>query len=137
MGEEGRASFDAVVVAAVLGGLLVLGFAPFDLPQNSSSVTTLVVVVVTDVLLAAVTILKGKPLLGMLGIFGPLVSLVGVVRLASPSSPWARRFYDPEGHKMVRARARWARIRTRRRRAQELVAGAPGPEGRPGHGDAG
>ncbi|MBV9338451.1 MAG: hypothetical protein JO262_19655 [Solirubrobacterales bacterium] len=76
-------------------------------------------------LLAAVAVLKGKPLVGMIGIFMPLVSLVGAVRLASPSSVWARRRYDPGGRKMARARARWNRIEARRRRVTDTIAGAP------------
>ena len=123
--EEGRSSFDAVVIAAVIGGLIVAGLGPFDLANNSSSVTSLLVAVVIDVLLAALTILKGKPLLGIVGIFMPPVLLVGLVRLASPSSPWARRFYRPDGKKMARAQARWTRIHARRRRIQEFSAGAP------------
>jgi hypothetical protein len=123
--EEGRASFDAVLIATVVGALLVLGFAPFDLPNNSSSVSTLLVAVTFDVTLAALAIFKGKPLLGLIGIFVPFASLVGAVRLASPGSPWARRFYAPDGGKLARSRTRWDRIHARRRRVQELVAGAP------------
>ena len=123
--EEGRASVDAVVIAAMIGGLIVLGAAPFDVSHNASSITTLAVAVVTDVLLAAVAILKGKPVLGLIGIFVPLVSLVGAVRLASPGSPWARRLYNPSGPKLARAQARWTRIEARRRRVSNAVAGAP------------
>ena len=123
--EEGRASFDAVLMATVVGALLVLGFAPFDLPNNSSSVSTLLVAVTFDVTLAALAIFKGKPLLGLIGIFVPFASLVGAVRLASPGSPWARRFYAPDSGKLARSRTRWDRIHARRRRVQELVAGAP------------
>ncbi len=47
--EEGRASFDAVVVAALLGGLVVLGVAPFDVRGNTSSLTTLFTAVTIDV----------------------------------------------------------------------------------------
>ena len=36
--EEGRISLDAVVVATLLGGLIVLGLAPFDLSNQSGSV---------------------------------------------------------------------------------------------------
>jgi hypothetical protein len=121
--KEGRSSFDAVVIAALIGGLVVLGFAPFDLPNNSSSVSTLVVAVVIDVLLALVAILKGKPLLGLIGIFVPVVSLVGAVRLASPRSPWARRRYDEA--KLERSKQRWRRIEARRRRVADAIAGAP------------
>src|SRR4029077_7958772 len=51
--EEGRASLDAVVVAAVLGGLVVLGLAPFDLHNNTSSLTTLFSATAIDVALSA------------------------------------------------------------------------------------
>src|ERR1700733_7886939 len=47
--EEGRSSFDAVVIATVLGLLIVLGLAPFDLKGNTSSITTLFTVVAIDV----------------------------------------------------------------------------------------
>ena len=81
--------------------------------------------VVLDVVLATLAILKGKPLLGLIGIFIWVTSLVGVLRLAAPDSPWARRFYDPDGHKLARSRARWERIRARRRRVTDAIAGAP------------
>src|SRR5437588_5952690 len=74
--EEGRSSFDAVVVAAVLGGLIVTGIAPFDLKNNSASVETLALVVVIDLVLSMLAILKGKPMMGLIGIFIPFVSLV-------------------------------------------------------------
>jgi hypothetical protein len=123
--EEGRASFDAVIVAAVLGGLIVLGLAPFDLHNQTRSISSVIFVVTFDVLLAAIAILKGKPLLGLIGIFVPPVSFVGAVRLASPRSAWARRLYSPDGRKMTRARARWVRIEARRHRINDLIAGAP------------
>jgi hypothetical protein len=127
--EEGRASLDAVVVAAALGGLIVLGIAPFDLPNNSSSVSTLVLSVLIVLLLSAVAILKGRHLLGLIGIFLPLVSLVGVVRLAAPASPWSRRFYRSDERKLARSRARYERLAARRRRLADAIAGAPSEGG--------
>src|SRR5436189_2076450 len=56
--EEGRASLDAVVSATALGGLMVLGIAPFDLPNNSSSVATIALAVMAVLLPSAVAILK-------------------------------------------------------------------------------
>lgn len=123
--EEGRASLDAVVVTALIGGLILLGFAPFDVSNNSSSVTTLAVSVTIDAMLAMLAIIKGRRLLGLVGIFIPLVSLVACLRLAAPDSIWARRFYSPESSKLARSRARYARIRARRRRLADAVAGAP------------
>lgn len=124
--EEGRASLDAVIIAALIGGLIVLGIAPFDLPHNGSSLTTVAVSVAIDLLLAGLAIFKGKPVLGVVGVFIPLVSLVGAVRLAAPSSPWARRFYARDGAKLARSEARYGRLRGRRRRIADAVAGAPG-----------
>ena len=78
-------------------------------------------------LLAAAVILKGKPLLGLVGIFVPLASLVGIVRLASPGSWWARRIYG-QGRKRERAQARWSRIGARRQRIGDVIAGTPPDE---------
>lgn len=123
--EEGRTSFDAVVIAMLIGGLILLGFAPFDLAGRSSSVFTLVAGVAVDVALAVVVILKGKPVLGLVGVFVPLVSAWGVLRLASPRSRWARRFYPAGSRRRRRSEARWRRIEQRRRRVGDLIAGAP------------
>ena len=125
--EEGRASFDAVVVATVLGLLIVLGMAPFDLKDNASSLTTLIAVMVIDIVLSAVAILKGKPLLGLVGVFIPLASVLASTRLASPTSWWARRVYK-NGRKHDRAQARWTRIEARRRRVGDVIAGTPNDE---------
>jgi hypothetical protein len=122
--EEGRASFDAVVVAAVIGGLLVLGVAPFDL-HHASSIDTVIIAIMSAVLLATLAILKGKPLLGLVGIVFPFVSLIAALRLANPSSPWARRFYAPTGRRLARSRARWQRSEARRRRLSDAIAGSP------------
>src|SRR5436190_129826 len=123
--EEGRASLDAVIVAAALGGLIVCGIAPFDLPNNSSSVATLSLSVLVVLLFSAAAILKGRAFLGLMGIFLPLFSIVGMMRLAAPTSPWARRFYRSDGRKLARAQARYARVRSRRRRLADAIAGAP------------
>jgi hypothetical protein len=127
--KEGRSSVDAVVVAALLGGLIVLGLAPFDLPNKGSSIGTLILSVSIDVALSAVAILKGKPVLGLVGIFVPPVSIIGAVRLASPGSPWGRRFYRPGSRRHSRAQERWERIEERRRRISDAIAGAPSTPG--------
>jgi hypothetical protein len=123
--QQGRISLDAVVVAALLGGMIVLGLAPFDLPNQGGSVGSLVVAILIDLLLSTLAILKGKPMLGLIGVFLPLVSLAGALRLAAPSSPWARRRYRPDSIKMDESRARFARVRSRRRRLSNAIGGAP------------
>lgn len=140
--EEGRSSFDAVVIASVFAGLILVGVAPFDVSGAGTTIGSLSIVLVLDVLLSVVVIYKGKPLVGVIGIFVPLVSLVGALRLAAPDSRWARRRYgagsgsrrglDGSGAesgsgvgKLERSQQRWARIEERRRRIADLVAGAP------------
>jgi len=123
--QEGRASLDAVVIATLLGGLIVLGLAPFDLANQSSAVSSIVLFVAVDVLLCTLAILKGKPVLGLIGVFIPFASLAGAIRLAAPTSPWARRFYPAGGRRIARSRARFQRIRARRRRALNAIGGAP------------
>jgi hypothetical protein len=122
---EGRSSFDAVVVATVIGALVVLGAAPFDLPQNGSSVGEIVLVVVIELLLFSVAVLKGRWLLALVGVFVPLFSLVAALRLASPTSRWAHRRYRPGSRKLARAQARFARISGRDRRLSDAIAGRP------------
>jgi hypothetical protein len=123
--QQGRISLDAVVVATLLGGMIVLGLAPFDLANQSGSISSLVVVVLIDIALAALAIFKGKPLLGLVGIFVPPVSFVGAVRLASPTSPWARRRYGAESKKLARSHARFARVRKRRTWLSDAIGGTP------------
>jgi hypothetical protein len=127
--EQGRSSLDAVVVATLVGGLIVLGLAPFELSHQGSAVTSLVLLVAIDLALCILAILKGKPLLGLTGVFIPFVSLVGAVRLASPSSPWARWRYAPDGKKMTHSKQRYERIYGRRRRIHDAIAGAPSEAG--------
>jgi hypothetical protein len=122
--QEGRSSFDAVVVAAVLGGLIVVGIAPFDLSRNAASIETLLIAIAVDVLLAVLAILKGKPMMGLIGIFIPFVSLVGSLRLASPTSGWARRWYREK--KLARSQHRWQRIKARRTRVVDTILGPTG-----------
>ena len=126
--QEGRISLDAVVVATLLGGMIVLGLAPFDLANPEGSIGSLVVVVLIDIVLSTLAIFKGKPLLGLVGIFVPPASLIGAIRLASPNSPWARRRYADDGRKMRASQKRFARLRERRRRLGNAIGGAPSTE---------
>ena len=65
--EEGRSSFDAVVVAALLGGLVVLGLSPFDLPDDGVLDRARRVGGRDRGAVRALAILKGKPMLGLIG----------------------------------------------------------------------
>lgn len=124
---EGRASFDAVVVAVVIAALVVLGTKPFGLDDPASVLATIGTVAVA-LGLSIVCFLKGRIMLGVLGLFIPIFSLVGALRLGMPRSPWAKRLYSQ--HRLARAEARFPPDRRSlrlQRRIGDLVAGAPTP----------
>jgi hypothetical protein len=120
--EAGRRSVDAVVIAAIVGGLVLMGFLPF---ATDEGVPVIVASVLVTLGLAAITVLKGKLFLGVATMLVPFVGIVGAIRLAKPDSPWARRRYGEGGRKLERAQARFERHRRRYRAFQDWVAGAP------------
>ena len=124
--EQGRRSVDAVIMATLLGGALLLGFTPWDSHDASSvlAVTTTVIAVLAISTLAA---LKGKYTSAVVGVLVALVGLVAAIRLAKPGSPWAQRHYSEGSPKLARATARDERIRKRHRRWQDRIGGAPSP----------
>jgi hypothetical protein len=123
--EEGRASFDAVVSTVAFGALVVVGTRPFGLDDPGSVAgTALAVSAIAG--LAIVCFAKGRVLLGVIGLFVPLVALVGALRLGRPTSPWAHWRYDDA--RRARAARRFAADRPlarTRRRAADLIAGPP------------
>jgi len=118
--EEGRRSVDAVILAAIIGGALVLGFAPVS-SSDGSVVVSIGLLLVTCLVAAA----KGKFWSTVTGMFVPIVALVAAIRLARPGSPWARRRYPPGSAKLAKAEARGRRHDQRMRRIQDLIGGAP------------
>jgi hypothetical protein len=122
---EGRASVDAVIMAAVLGGLVVVGVQPFGMDESSSIVGT-ILIVATCVGLSAVAFLKGRIFLGLIGLFVPVVSLWAALRLGKPGSPWAKGRY--KGHRAERARHRFDAQGVSARVGQRIldaIGGAP------------
>jgi len=129
--QEGRASFDAVVVAAAFAGLVVLGTKPFGL-DDPASISGTAVTVALILGLAIICFVKGRLLLGVIGLFLPVFALTGALRLARPSSLWARWRYSRP--RLERATARFSPTRraTRwQRRIADLIAGAPSAKATP------
>jgi hypothetical protein len=120
--EEGRRSVDAVVIAALLGGLLLMGFLPFS---TDDGVIPIILSVLVVLAISAVAILKGKIVMGVAGVLFPIVGLIGAIRLAKPDSPWGQRRYEPGSRKLARAERRYERHTRRYRGFQDRVAGAP------------
>lgn len=118
--EEGRSSIDAVFVAIAISALFLLGVHPigfagdFEAYQQNRSLLTLVAVLVVifgQLVLAAITVLKGKLWTGLVGLFFVPLLVVGAIRLARPSSPWARWRYTDKPEKQTRAWVREKRFR--------------------------
>ena len=122
--QQGRESVDAVIVAASLLAVTLIGL-PFWTDAFEALLTTagvqergaaetstaiLITVQAVAVVLAGTAIYKGKRMLALVGVFVPVVALTAAVRLAKPRSRWARRFYGDE--KLRRAQARFAGERT-------------------------
>jgi hypothetical protein len=122
---QGRASLDAVVVAATLASLVVVGAAPLDLHDGFGPGWIVATVAVLDLAASVLAILKGKPFVGLIGIFLPPVAFTGAVRLARPGSEWARRRYGTGSGKLRRATARDARWKPRRTAVLNRIGGAP------------
>ncbi|MDT0570180.1 hypothetical protein RM704_22360 [Streptomyces sp. DSM 3412] len=131
--EAGRKSVEVVVLTAALVGLMLVGFLPFgvnDLDEEELQGRGAVMLSMgTNFLIALVALAKGKARTAIFGVVIPIVAVVGAIRLARPTSPWARRFY----RRRPRARARaWKRSyhHDRRwagpsRRVQEWIGGTP------------
>ena len=96
--QEGRSSIDAVIIGTTFAFILLHTASPFGLDESeySGSRTGVFVFLAVNYLFALICFLKGKPILGALGLLLPFVSFFGAVRLATPRSPWARWFYDPD-----------------------------------------
>jgi hypothetical protein len=124
--EQGRSSVDAVIIAALLGGALVLGFTPLE-GEDTGSVVGIAALLAFDLGCSVIAALKGKYTSAVVGVLVPLISIVAAIRLAKPESPWARRWYPEGSRRRARATARFERSRRRYRRWQDRIGGAPTP----------
>ena len=105
--QQGRRSIDAVIIAATVTGMVLVGFTAWvDVATEvEDAVFALVGAVgVTTILLAMVNLAKEKFGMAVVGLFIPPVGLVGALRLGRPRSLWARLYREP---KRERARARF------------------------------
>jgi hypothetical protein len=123
--EEGRRSVDAVIIAAIVGGLLLMGFLPFS---TDSGAPTIIIGVLAALAVSAIAVLKGKIFLGVAGMLFPLLAVIAAIRLAKPDSFWARRRYREGSKKRIKSERRYARHTRRYQRFQDTVAGAPTPK---------
>jgi hypothetical protein len=104
--EKGRQSIDAVIVTASLLGLSLLGLQFWvdvyeavlvllgvggERLDGGETAFVLVPIQVAGACLSVICFLKGKAMVAGIGLFVPLVALVGALRPAKPGSRWTRR----------------------------------------------
>ncbi|MFE7560217.1 hypothetical protein [Kitasatospora sp. NPDC057500] len=127
--EQGRKSVDAVIFGILFTGLLLVGYVPLGAEPTGETRWGLVTVISVNALAMIVTLLKGKVWTGLLGIMVPGLSWIGAIRLARPSSPWARWRYAASPRLRSRALRRERLLHRRADRARtwlfDLIAGAP------------
>ncbi|MEW2316992.1 hypothetical protein [Streptomyces bauhiniae] len=132
---EGRKSVEVVVITAALVGLLLAGFSPFgvnDLSQDElQDRGEVIAFVAANFLVSLVALSKGKTRTAVFGAIVPLLALAGALRLARPTSFWARRFYGRRPRARARSLLRAYRHDRRwagpRRVVQDWIGGKPDP----------
>lgn len=128
--KSGRKSIDAVLIASALGAVLLMQASPVGAASGSSAlaITLYLLTVAFNLAVAVICIIKGKLATGLIGIVIPVVATVGAIRLAKPSSVWARRRYA--GTKLSRAEHRFgSAYQLRHDRLRDLLGGRPDPAG--------
>jgi hypothetical protein len=120
----GRKSVDIVVYAAGFGALLLVASDPFA-SETGSGRRAFAWDIALNLVFALISAVKGKAYTAICGVLVPFLALIGAIRLAKPDSPWARRFYRPDGREMRRAQQRAAkRSEGRLARWRDSIAGS-------------
>jgi hypothetical protein len=128
--KSGRKSIDAILVGGALGAVLLMQASPLGTASGRDplAIWLYVVTLAFNLAVAGICIMKGKLTTGLIGIVIPLLATIGAIRLAKPSSVWARRRYS--GAKLSRAQQRFGHAyQLRRDRLRDLLGGRPDPAG--------
>jgi hypothetical protein len=130
---EGRSSIDASVIALGFMGLILLGGFSVDFGASTPlSVLATIVYVIALLALAIICFLKQRVYHGAIGLLVPPIAIYGSMRIAKPSSPWARRRYgDRRPGKQAKAERRFRPDRATRRvkeRVRDTIGGVPAEE---------
>ena len=113
--DEGRISVEMVSLAVACMGLALIGVSPANFsgdPQDNATIGVTIAGILLHLLLIVLCVAKGKYKWALFGTFIPVVSVVGAVRLARPTSRWAKRRYsadklDKAKHRAAQMDARW------------------------------
>ncbi|HTU30079.1 MAG TPA: hypothetical protein VMF07_11910 [Solirubrobacteraceae bacterium] len=128
---EGRVSVEMVSLAFGCLGFMLVGIAPFGVNNMGDAELSLRIggdaAAALTLATIAICAFKGKFKLALFGIFVPPLAWIGAIRLARPTSRWAKRRYDSRRQERAEARAaafdkRWDPILDR---ISNLIAGKP------------
>jgi lysyl-tRNA synthetase class 2 len=122
--EEGRRSVDAVIIAVIIGGALLVGFVPLA-GEESGSILAVAASITFSLAICFVVAVKGKLWSAMTGMFFVPIGIVAAIRLAAPGSPWARRRYPAGSAKLAKSERRHARHERRWKWLQDAIGGTP------------
>jgi hypothetical protein len=128
---EGRVSVELVGLAAACLAFVTIGFVPLGVEEVNIDEFGLRITLITNYtlngIMVCVCVLKGKYRAALLGLFVPFSAWVCALRLARPTSFWARRWYRTNRMEKARRRdARWQRRWDPRwYRLSNFVAGRP------------
>jgi hypothetical protein len=125
--KEGRRSIDAVIIAAGLAALVMLGvriWVDVGTGLADGAVAAVGTFGSVNLILVMINFAKEKFVTGVIGLFISPVSWVGALRLGRPNSVWAKAFYGEK--KRARSVARFegrphGLDRLRRRRPQSVA----------------
>jgi hypothetical protein len=132
-GKAGTQSVEVVLITFALTLLLLSGFSPLGVngvgEDEEQGRLGGALSACANFALVLIALLKGKTRMALVGVLVPPVALFGAVRLARPTSLWAKRLYRRRPRAQRRAVKRadghdrhWGPLR---RRIDYLVGGAP------------
>jgi hypothetical protein len=122
--KQGRRSIDAVIIAAGITGIALVGFRGWIDAATTVEEGVFAIVGaagVIGILLALINVSKEKFGIALLGLVVPLVNLVGAFRLAKPHSLWAKLFYRHGKRERSEERFRGPRGKPFWKRGPELL----------------
>jgi len=108
--QQGRKSIDAVIVAATITGMVLVGYTAWvDVATEVEDIVFAVVGAfgIVAIVFAVVNLAKEKFGMALVGLFVLPVGVIGAFRLGRPHSLWARLFY--RGRQRERALERFGR----------------------------
>jgi hypothetical protein len=125
--KDGRKSIDATFAILAITGAFASNVGLATGWLGAGSWPWEIVAIGANLLLSLVCLSKGKPIVAAVGVFTG-INLFGAVRLAKPTSSWARRRYIGRPKRQARAERRFGeRYERRWNRFRDLVAGATTP----------